>query len=143
MSENKIKTKEGIAFGNRLRLARKEKGLNQVSLANACGLTQSVISKIERGEQESSGYTLLIASELRVNPLWLAYGKGEMDDNQSISFNTFMTECYVFTIEQCKGYNATFRQITTIAESLYNSGKKHGKLKSEIYEPLLDLIKNS
>ena len=43
-----------LGFGNRLKQARKEKGMKQLALASKLGLTRTSISNIERGEQRIS-----------------------------------------------------------------------------------------
>mgnify|MGYP001602930571 CR=1 FL=1 len=65
----------------RLRYARRLRKLTQVKLAQLSGVKQASISDLERGESKSfRGSTLVsIASSLRVNPEWLAHGKGPMD----------------------------------------------------------------
>lgn len=63
-------------FGDRVRLARLRAGLTQMQLAVKAGLSrQSLISKIERGVQESNFTTVVsIARVLNVSLDWLANG---------------------------------------------------------------------
>lgn len=65
----------------RLRHARKLRGLNQVELAKKAGMAQATISELETGESRSPWGTNLarLAQTLKVNPDWLATGKGSMD----------------------------------------------------------------
>lgn len=67
--------------GTRLQHARKLRGLTQVELAKAAGVTQASISDLERGESKSfRGATLVaIAQALKVRPDWLATGRGSME----------------------------------------------------------------
>lgn len=66
-----------MTYGERLRAARKHKKLSQTELANKSGVGQGSISKIERGDQESSAYDVELAFALDVNPLWLKNGNNE------------------------------------------------------------------
>lgn len=77
-------------YGDRLKAARKMRGLTQSELgARAGGLTKSAISQLERGVSTSATVenNYLFAQELRINPLWLATGKGNMDDLQTDGFD--------------------------------------------------------
>lgn len=68
-------------IGTRLRYARKRRKLSQVKLATLAGVKQGSISDLERNESRAfRGNTLVsVASALRVNPEWLAHGKGTME----------------------------------------------------------------
>ncbi|TRX75659.1 XRE family transcriptional regulator [Pseudomonas mangiferae] len=63
---------------DRMRLARKHAGLLQKDLALRVGISQPLISQIEKGENRNSVHLLKIADACGVDPLWLAEGKGEM-----------------------------------------------------------------
>lgn len=69
-----------MKFSERLKKARKHAKLSQEELANAIGVTQGLISKIERGDQEESAYVVKIARACGVRPEWLDDGSGEMTD---------------------------------------------------------------
>lgn len=68
----------------RLRHVRRLRGLSQQKLAEKSGVKQASISDLERGESKSfRGTTLVsIAQTLKVNPEWLASGKGLMDGSE-------------------------------------------------------------
>lgn len=68
-------------IGTRLRYARKKRKLSQVKLASLSGVKQGSISDLERNESKAfRGNTLVsVANALRVNPEWLAHGKGSME----------------------------------------------------------------
>jgi transcriptional regulator with XRE-family HTH domain len=68
-------------FGMRLKRARKDRGLTQEELAKLSGVAQTTISDLEKGESKSPVGTNLVAlaQSLKVNPDWLATGKGNMD----------------------------------------------------------------
>jgi transcriptional regulator with XRE-family HTH domain len=64
-------------YGERLRLAREHKGLTQEQLVEISGVKQGTISKIERGDQNSSGFDAELAYTLGVEAMWLKTGKDE------------------------------------------------------------------
>lgn len=65
-------------YGNRLRTARKLRGLTQVELSKVTGIAQSTISTAER-EGTKSLETTTYATVLKVRPEWLAGGEGDME----------------------------------------------------------------
>lgn len=68
-------------LGARLKAARKAAGLTQEALHKKSGVSQTTLSKLERGEQKSSTDTVLLASSLGVSALWLSDGIGDMQDS--------------------------------------------------------------
>jgi transcriptional regulator with XRE-family HTH domain len=66
-----------VNFAERMIFARNQTKLSQKGLAERLGLSQGTISKIERGDTESSGFVVQIAMACGVNPTWLATGEGE------------------------------------------------------------------
>lgn len=68
-----------MIYGERLKLARKLRGYSQIELAKRSGVGQGSISKIERGDQDASTFDAELSIALRVNPLWLSRGVGEME----------------------------------------------------------------
>lgn len=63
-------------FADRVRAARKAAGLTQKQLAAKSGLSQTTISDIERGRNETSADVVALARALKVLAEWLADGKG-------------------------------------------------------------------
>lgn len=63
-----------LNYGERLKAARKQKKLSQAELAKISGVGQGSISKIERGDQDTSAYDVELSYALDVNPLWLKNG---------------------------------------------------------------------
>lgn len=61
---------------DRLKHARRLKGLTQTGLAEKAGIAQASISEIERGLSRTSGHLVKIAQICGVDPLWLAEGVG-------------------------------------------------------------------
>ncbi len=64
-----------MKYGERLRLAREHKGLKQDDLAKLSGVKQGTISKIERGDQNSSSFDAELAHALDLEAMWLKTGK--------------------------------------------------------------------
>ncbi len=69
-----------MKFSERVKVARQFASLSQEELALAVGLTQGLISKIERGDQEETASVVKIAKACGVRPEWLDDGSGEMTD---------------------------------------------------------------
>jgi transcriptional regulator with XRE-family HTH domain len=65
-------------LGLRLKKAREHAGLSQKQLEERAGVSQKTISKIERGDQDSSTQVVQLARHLGVNASWLATGEGDM-----------------------------------------------------------------
>jgi transcriptional regulator with XRE-family HTH domain len=64
---------------NRIRLVRKEIGLNQGEFAGRIGLTQTSMSMIEAGKSPLTEKNIkLICATFAVEENWLRTGKGEM-----------------------------------------------------------------
>ncbi len=64
-----------LTYGDRLRLAREHKGLTQEQLVEISGVKQGTISKIERGDQNSSGFDAELAYALDIEAMWLKTGQ--------------------------------------------------------------------
>lgn len=65
-------------LSQRLKAARKAKGLSQAELARAVGLKQAAVGHIESGRSSNSKYLPQIAQFLSVNYDWLLTGQGDM-----------------------------------------------------------------
>lgn len=66
-------------LAKRLAEARKKSKMTQPQLAQASGVAQSDISKIERGQILRPGGLVSLAKALQVSPYWLDDGTGEMN----------------------------------------------------------------
>lgn len=65
-------------YGERLRYARKLRKLTQKELSQKADVHEASISKIERGDQLATSFTIKLARALFVRAEWLAEGIGEM-----------------------------------------------------------------
>ncbi|MFI8384845.1 XRE family transcriptional regulator [Pseudomonas sp. NPDC079086] len=63
---------------DRIKSARAHAGLTQLELAKKVGVSQPVISQLEKGENLQSVHLVKIANTCRVDAAWLAEGAGEM-----------------------------------------------------------------
>lgn len=63
-------------FGDRMRSVRRAKGMTQAELAKVVGVTQQLISLLERNACDSSGEAVSMAKALGVSPDWLSTGEG-------------------------------------------------------------------
>lgn len=78
------KITERTPFGARMFESRKKSGLSQEVVCKRIGCAQATLSELER-LYESSGLTPQFADLYKVNPKWLATGKG---DRTAISKHT-------------------------------------------------------
>ena len=69
-----------MALGNRVKQARKLKGLSQERLGELVGLTQAAVGALEKRDSEHSSKAFQLAEVLGVSPAWLISGKGAMLD---------------------------------------------------------------
>lgn len=74
-----------MEFSERLRHARESAKLTQEQLAQKSGVKQGTISKIERGDADSSTFTVQLAIACGVRPEWLAIEDGPMIDQYKIA----------------------------------------------------------
>lgn len=66
-------------IGDRLRTARENKELDQISLAGKVGVAARTLQRWEKGEQVPDGLALTrLAKATNVQPSWLLTGEGEM-----------------------------------------------------------------
>jgi transcriptional regulator with XRE-family HTH domain len=65
-------------LGSRLKEARAHAGIAQKELETRSGVSQKTISKIERGDQDSSTQIVQLARACGVSADWLATGQGAM-----------------------------------------------------------------
>jgi transcriptional regulator with XRE-family HTH domain len=70
-------------LSDRLKHARAEKGWSQGQLATAADVAPSTVGNIEQGTRQSKGSIPQLAEALGVSYKWLAYGEGEMMDNNN------------------------------------------------------------
>lgn len=68
-----------MTFGKRLAKAREHAGLTQKQLADAAGISQQAVNKLELRDGVGSRFTPQLAAACGVSPDWLATGKGSME----------------------------------------------------------------
>jgi transcriptional regulator with XRE-family HTH domain len=73
-------------LGQRLKMAREHAGISQAELADAVGIRQSAISRIERDEALTTGFASRLAKACGVRTDWLSEEDGEMLTHKDIQF---------------------------------------------------------
>ena len=64
-----------MTINDRFKLIRKELGLSQETFGSRIGITNSAVSKIEKGENKvTESLIKLLRSEYKVDPFWLETG---------------------------------------------------------------------
>ena len=75
------------SLGERVKWARKEKGMSQAVLADKVGTDQTTISQIERGIIIQPRNPNRLAEVLDISEAWMAYGKEDIDKLTNRSIN--------------------------------------------------------
>ncbi len=75
-------------FADRVRQTRKRAGMTQKELAAKSGLSQTTISDIERGRNETSAAAVALGRALKVFAEWLTDGKGPRNLEEATTPNT-------------------------------------------------------
>ena len=78
-------------LADRLKIAIKEAGINKTAIWKACGISSGAVSQWFNGTiQQLEGKNLIAAARvLKVNPDWLATGKGDRGDNHYVIEGSF------------------------------------------------------
>ncbi|WP_257803294.1 XRE family transcriptional regulator [Burkholderia glumae] len=66
-------------FADRLKQARRDRGLSQTALAERVGVSQTTIAALETGRASTTVHWPAIADVLAVNLKWLVHGEGPKD----------------------------------------------------------------
>jgi len=76
-----------MSIGERLKHARKKRGLSQDELAKSIGVSRGVITNIEYNKvgEPQSIIIETVCQSLKINKEWLVSGTGEMDDMSEVS----------------------------------------------------------
>ncbi len=82
-----------MTLAQRIKILRKELGLNQTEFAQRIGITQTSLSQIE-GEKNGISYDVYksIISEFKVDPMWLMDGVGTMFASSSSDFSSAQSD---------------------------------------------------
>ncbi len=74
-------------IGDRVRVARKNKGMTQGQLAAAVGIAQPTLSNLEKGKHAETVKIVEIAKTLGVRPAWLSSGAGPMLEGEACALD--------------------------------------------------------
>lgn len=77
-------------FGCRLKISRKEAGLSQAAVCAKVGIKQGTLSELENDLSLKSTYTIALAELYKVNPTWLATGKGQKEISAKNEIKSFL-----------------------------------------------------
>ena len=102
-----------MKYGERLKLARDHMGFSQEDLAKESNVGQGTISKIERGDQNSSGYDAVLSHALQIEAMWLNTGKDEFAPDWLIPGNKTSTRKFNI-VESLSDENWLFIEQMTI-----------------------------
>ncbi len=128
-----------MTIGNRIRLIRKQAGLNQTEFGAKIGLKQTAIGLYENDQRGVADRTiLLICEKFGINETWLRTGNGEMfveDDNTLLAqlskqynlddFSRRFIETYIKLPE------AQRKAVTDFAYAVFASETKDVEITSE------------
>lgn len=109
-----------MKFGERIRLARKHRGLTQEQLSEASAVSQSLISQLERSPTATgSEYVVRLAKALRVSVEWLSDEIGEMELPSSAGLQQLIT---LYTQADERGRDSILRVAEAEAHYANNPG---------------------
>ena len=73
-----------MTLGDRIRERRKAKGWSQSQLSEESGISQQMLSKLERGVAFGTTEIVSLACALKVIPRWLESGEGSMTGQEEL-----------------------------------------------------------
>ena len=75
-----------MSIGERLKAARKKRGISQDELAKSIGVSRGVITNIEYDKVNTPQPIILEAmvQKLKIRKEWLIEGQGDMDNNSDV-----------------------------------------------------------
>ncbi|HSH98858.1 MAG: helix-turn-helix domain-containing protein [Methylophilaceae bacterium] len=119
-----------MKYGQRLAAAReynnnKKVTLSQAKLAEIAGTSQANVSSLERGDATGSEFTAQFAIACGVSPLWLAQGKGTMEDNRFYVKNEEL-KAALLALDEVKEYLKTIAtaEIIGVIQNVVDLNKK-------------------
>ena len=85
-----------LTLGERLKTARKFRGLTQDALANKIGTSRGVITNIEHNKIEMPQSLIInaLCDALKIDQEWLIKGIGQMESSESIRSSKVLSEIY-------------------------------------------------
>lgn len=85
-----------LNLGERLKVARKSKGLTQDGLAEKIGTSRGVITNIEHNKTETPQPLIInaLCKILEISKDWLLNGTGEMNHSEKLKSSRILSEIY-------------------------------------------------
>lgn len=85
-----------MTLGERLKIARKSKGITQDKLAENIGTSRGVITNLEHDKIETPQPLIInaLCNVLEISQDWLLNGKGEMNNSEEIQSSKTLSEIY-------------------------------------------------
>lgn len=124
---------QSMKLGERLRQARLHAKLSQEQLGELAGCGQAVVSKIERGDQDTTSYIARLAKACQVSVEWLDEEIGEMLPSARVLVVEEDSPMYLIHQTAQKMDEKTQRQYLKIGNSLVepedNGGNGHTEKK--------------
>lgn len=90
-----------LTLGERLKTARKFKGLTQDKLAEKIGTSRGVVTNIELDKNETPQPLIInaLCNTLEISQEWLINGIGEMNNSEAIRSSKVLSEIYSISKE--------------------------------------------
>lgn len=85
-----------LSLGERLKKARKSKGITQEKLAKMIGTSRGVITNLEHDKIETPQPLIIntLCNLLEVNKEWLLHGVGKMDNAETVKSAKILSDIY-------------------------------------------------
>lgn len=120
--------KKNTGIAERFKQIRKKLGYSQRELAQAIGFSTSIISEIERGNNDPSRNVLLaIHQTLNIDLHWLLLGEGEMDTVKMIT-------------KQDKEIEKLESQLAVMNKKIQKLESENKELSTELMEKMRQII---
>ncbi|AVK49382.1 XRE family transcriptional regulator [Clostridium sp. MF28] len=90
-----------MTLGERLKTARKFKGLTQDKLAEKIGTSRGVVTNLEHDKTETPQPLIInaLCNALEISQEWLINGIGEMNNSEAIRSSKVLSEIYSISKE--------------------------------------------
>lgn len=115
-----------LSLGERLKEARKSKGITQDKLANLLGTSRGVITNLEHDKVDTPQPLIIktICNILEINQEWLILGSGEMNSVSAVKSSKILSDIYNITKELSEDEQIyILNVIKTYKDHIYDKNK--------------------